>query len=348
MKFAIGYQEPANGEEFHSIVEDYREHVAEVYFAWPGAASGRPALGKGGGLRDWGAQERLEGNLERIKASGVKLDLLLNATCYGGRAASEALESEILSVLERVEEVAGGVDIVTTSSIAAAWILKRHAPGVEVRSSVNMKVGSPEAMSYVAELFDSFHFQRDFQRDVDRLREAQEWCAANGKRLSILANSGCLHCCPGQLFHDNLVAHDAEVSAMKPLEGFAPHVCWSLFKDKSKGAAVLKGSWIRPEDLRHYAPLVDVVKLATRSHATPRMVIGAYAAGRFNGNLLDLFEPTFSMAFAPEIFDNAQFPPDWFAATSSCKRVCHKCRYCEETFRKVLRKVQPCPARPCA
>ncbi len=336
IKFAVGYQEPDNGEDFLSIVEDYRGHISEMYFAWPGKASGRPSLGKGRKADDNGSVEDLEYNISEIRKTGVKLDLLFNAACYGGKAASMELEKETVSVAECVISVAGGLEIITTSSIAIAWIFKKHFPSVEVRASVNMKIGSPESMGYVSELFDSFHLQRDVQRNIRHAIDVKKWCVENGKKLCILANSGCLYCCPGQLFHDNLVAHDSEASGKEGIEGFVPHVCWNLFKDPEKRSAILKASWIRPEDLHNYEGIADVVKLATRIHSNPRMVIDAYVNGRHDGNILDLFEPTFSMAFAPEIISNRKFPPEWFDKTSTCDRRCHVCGYCREVFRQTL------------
>ena len=37
-----------------------------------------------------------------------------------------------------------------------------------------------------------------------------DWCRANGKKLCILANSGCLGNCPWQTYHDNLIAFPAD------------------------------------------------------------------------------------------------------------------------------------------
>ena len=335
MRFAIGYQEPENGEEFLSIVEDYAKDVAELYFAWPGAASGRPALGQRGNSRKKKV-ETLVFTLRGARRLGVKLDLLINASCYGGKAASKALEREVTRLVERAARAAEGLDIVTTPSLAVAWIVKRHFQEIEVRGSVNMKIPSAEAMSYVEDLFDSFHIQRDVQRDLRHVLETKRWCTANGKRLCLLANSGCLHHCPGQLFHDNLIAHDAEVRKQEGLEGFSPHVCWSLLSKPDRRDAFLQGSWIRPEDLRHYEGAVDVVKLATRIHSTPRMVIHAYTEGAFGGNLADLFEPTFSMLFAPAIVSNRRFPSDWFENTSTCRRNCLTCGFCRELLPKLL------------
>jgi len=262
--------------------------------------------------------------------------LLFNATCYGGKAASKELERDVSEKVERTAKAAGGLEILTTPSIAVAWIAKRLFPKIEVRASVNMKIPSAESMSYVSELFDSFHIQRDVQRDLEHVRKTKSWCEANGKKLCLLANSGCLQSCPGQLFHDNLVAHDAELGGEEPLEGFAPHVCWSLLRKPERRDAFLKGSWVRPEDLREYEGAIDVAKLATRIHSNPRMAVHAYASGSFEGNLADLFEPTFSSVFAPAVVSNRRFPKDWFKRVSSCGRDCQNCSFCRELLPKLL------------
>jgi hypothetical protein len=46
-------------------------------------------------------------------------------------------------------------------------------------------------------------------------------------------------------------------------------------------------------------------------HPRPGRVIGAYARGAFNGNLLELLEPGFADLFRPGIIDNTRFPAHW-------------------------------------
>ena len=93
---------------------------------------------------------------------------------------------------------------------------------------------------------------------------------------------------------------------------------------------------MRPEDLHHYEDLFDTVKLATRMHARPGMVIDAYCRGKFYGNTLDLCEPGFGRAIAPYIINNMAFPEDWFEKTTGCDKQCHQCGYCKSVLEKVL------------
>lgn len=335
MKYAIGYQQPENGDSFSDIVSDYREHISEVYFPWIGAASGRAALGSCRGGRDWKAQSVLEDDLRFIKSAGIRLDLLFNSNCYGERAASQSLENEVLSILEHLDDLVKGVDTVTTTSLAVARTVKKYFPEIDVRASVNMRIGTVQAMGYVSGLYDSFYIQRDIQRDLSAVRKIKAWCDANGKKLYMLANSGCLHCCPGQVFHDNMVAHDAAIDEMKNIPGWTPHVCWNLYRDPANFVEILRSTWVRPEDIHNYELTVEAAKLATRQHSNPRIVIGAYASEKYAGNTIDLFEPGFSPAFAPAILDNSRFPEDWFDKTSTCGRDCEKCDYCANVLKEI-------------
>jgi len=341
MKFAVGYQLFNDGEEsFTDIVNDFSNHISEVFFPWTDEPSCRASLSERNGFTDWSAQEQLIYELAEIRQKGVKLDLLFNANCYGGKAVSKYLENRVRSIIEYLGETTGGISIATTTSPAIAHIIKKHFPEIEVRASVNMRIGTVKGMQYLSDLFDSFHIQRDYNRDFERIEELKEWTDSNGKKLIMLANSGCLKFCSGQTFHDNMVAHEIDIDETVNMSEWNPHTCWRLFKDRKNWVCLLQNTWIRPEDIHHYDKYFDTVKLATRMHCRPAMVIRAYAERKYYGNLLDLCEPGFGPAIAPWIIDNSKFPPDWFEKTSGCAGKCHKCSYCESVLEKVLVKIQ--------
>ena len=318
------------------VIADYAEHIAEVYFPWADMPSGRAPLASRRGYTDWAAQRDLERDLLRLREMGMRLDLLFNAACYGGRAISEWLENQVRSVLDYLEAGVGGADIVTTTSPFVARTVKRYFPDIDVRASVNMRIGTVKGMQYLADVFDSYHVQREHNRDPAYLRELKTWADDAGKRLIMLVNSGCMIHCSGQSFHDNMVAHEAEIDECRNVTDWNAHTCWRFLQDPANRVSVLQNTWVRPEDLHHYEGLFDTVKLATRMHARPRAVIDAYVNQRFRGNLLDLMEPGFGPAFAPAVIDNTRFPDDWFARTSTCDRRCHACDYCAQVLERVL------------
>ena len=116
----------------------------------------------------------------------------------------------------------------------------------------------------------------------------------------------------------------------------APALCWRYYRDRENWGTVLQNSWVRLEDVHHYEPYVSAMKLATRMHANPRMVVRAYCEGKFAGNLLDLFEPGHGPIFAPYIVDNTRFPDDWFESVTNCDKRCHRCNYCASVLERVL------------
>lgn len=342
MKYLIGYQQPQEGQfSFLDFLEPYWSDVSEIFFPWIDSASGRSALGVQNGYVDWDAQRRLENDLSEIKQRNVKLDLLMNANCYGAQAISQALDHRVASIVDHLQERTGGVDVVTTTSPFIAERVKLRYPQIEVRASVNMWIGTIKAMDYLADLFDSFYIQREYNRDLAYVREMHDWCRERGKGLYMLANSGCMNFCTGHTFHDNLVAHDKEIAQACNVEGFQPHTCWRYLQKRENWHTVLQNSWIRPEDICHYEGLVDGVKLATRAHAHPGLVISAYLRGKFHGNLLDLCEPGYGPAFAPYMIDSTRLPADFWEKTSSCDRKCHLCDYCKNALDQALVRMDP-------
>ena len=335
MKFSVGYQpRREGGESFPDLLRDYAERVREVYFPWPHSPSGRPPI-----LTDLSAgdaAETLLADLREIRSMGIDLDLLLNANCYGADAVSRAFAGRIADVLETLRDADCFPAVVTAASPFVAWTVKERYPEIEVRASVNMRLGTVQAMGYVSDLFDSFCMQRDLQRDLRVLAPVSRWCRENGKKLCLLVNSGCLRFCPGQTFHDNLIAHCGEIDPDGVPEGFQPHVCWSTFlRHPERRPEILKATWIRPEDLGLYEPYADLFKLATRQHDHPRAVIGAYTSGKWDGDLLNLLEPGFGPAFGGDRLWNDRFPPDFAQTVGRCGGGCTGCGACEQIYETV-------------
>lgn len=334
MKLAVGYQQNPT-RPLTEVVRRHAPAIAEVYFAWPGEPSGRMPLGLDSAEALPAIQARLEADLEAFRALGIRLNLLCNATCYGEWALSEALAQRVRALVGYLRERVG-LAVVTTCSPLVAAVVKQSFPDTATRASVNMRVGTVQGAAYVAPYFDEYVVQREYNRDLARLAALRAWCDRHGKRLEILANSGCLYHCSGQAFHDNLVAHESAASEIRAAE-FDPSLCRQVLLDPSHWATLLQGTWIRPEDLHHYEPYVTQVKLATRMHHDPERVIAAYAAGSHAGDLLDLLEPGHGPMLGGRALDNTRFPADWFAVTSTCRRDCDACGYCARTLTTVLR-----------
>ena len=333
----VGYSITGEGQmPFPEIVAKYRRSIGEVYFSFPGMAGGRSALGNESGYTNYHALSILTEEISEIARMGVKLDLLFNALCNGDDALSLAHQRDVISVLEYLTDHGCKPSVVTTASPVTAQIVHRFDEKIDVRASVNMRISTIKGIQYVEHLFDSFCIFRDVNRDLEQLARLSEYLRKNGKGISILANSGCLRACSMQTFHDNAVAHEAGImsKANRPWAGVSG--CRTYLSDPAHWTAFLQNTWIRPEDIYHYDGLVDSVKLATRMHALPAMVIDAYARGSYSGNLADLFEPGHGPTFAPYVIDNDRFPADWFEKTTACNKKCEECGYCESVRARVF------------
>ena len=160
MDLAAGYQHFADGAPFAEIALRHPS-VKEVYFPWVDEPSGRPKLG----YEEEDDKEELalalRRDLTRFREAGVRLDLLLNANCYGAEAMSKNLEGRVIDIITKLLSWGVKPEVVTTASPFIARTLKNAFPEIEVRASVNMRLTTLQAFKYLAPLFDSYYLGRD-------------------------------------------------------------------------------------------------------------------------------------------------------------------------------------------
>lgn len=306
--------------------------IREVFFAWPGVLSCRPAPDFTDEVR-----ARMMADLRWCKANGILLDTLFNCNCYGDIAISPELADFVVRTLGEMDAEGLFPDIVTTTSPFIATVLRQRFPQVKIRFSVNMRIHGTLGFEPVMELFDSFYASREHQRDLAWLAKLGAWSRANGKILGMQVNSGCLRQCPFQTFHDNLHGHN-RLAQSKVGEQFD----FSVFRCKTNYARgnyedFLRATWIRPEDLPLYEEHVEIVKLATRRHAHPVEVLNAYATYAYDGNLADLMDPVhaFPKAFDNKAFDTTPLWPEVRGCTQA--NDCTHCGKCTKLMETVFR-----------
>lgn len=305
MKFSIGYQLTANADFLQTIIRN-KDRICEVFFAWDGFANGRNTTYIAGNFSQWEAYERKMSELKAISENGIKLNLLFNATCYGAESLSRAFFESIGNTTDFVKSTFG-LDSVTTTSPLIGKFIKENFPGMDIRASVNMSIGTVEGMDYVSRYFDSFYLKRELNRDFSAIRTIRDWCLDNGKQLYALANSGCLNNCSAHMFHDNLVSHESEIRKMD--NGYAfQGICREYLQDTQHLRSVLDiTNFIRPEDVELYEGLFPALKLATRVSNNPVRILKAYIENKkFSGSIFDLLEPNHTNTIYPYILDNSK------------------------------------------
>lgn len=342
MKYSIGYQLPDEYFSTYELCKNYADAVSNVYFSYSDEPSGRFAL-KGEDEKETAeiAAFQLE-ELGEIKKLGKSLTLLYNANCYGDRATSLDLKKHILFRTEFLKNKLD-IDCITTTSPFIAEIVKgEFGDDIKIKASVNMRIGSVAAMEQLADCFDGYYLQKEYNRNFDVIKKLKGWCDENGKTLHILANSGCMQNCAFQTFHDNLIAHSVGENGIENVNlGFsAPcHRFLSSLGAERGITKFMQSNFIRPEEVHLYEEYFNEMKLATRMHSRPTMVLAAYTRGKFSGNLLDLTEPSYSSLFKGYILDNAKIPSDWVKSAYYCNKNCSECTVCNTAVKKAVYKI---------
>jgi len=324
MKFSVGYQVNKDN-NFMEYLAQNKEYIYEMYFSWGDIPNGRNSMLLNSELLPWQAQAKQIEDLKYISDNGIKLNLLLNANCYGKESQARSF---FIKIGETIDFIASSFSLasVTTTSPLIAKFVHENFENIDVRASVNMKIGSVMGMEYVSEYFDSFYMQREHNRNINKIKELKTWCDCNGKGIYILANSGCLNDCSAHTFHDNLVAHESEIAKMDNGYNFEG-VCHSHLT-KNKLSILNNTNFIRPEDIHLYDEYFIAAKLATRVSKNPINIVNSYVKGKYSGAITDLLEPNHSDIFYPEIIENSKLPSSFGQKVMTCDKNCSTCNFC--------------------
>ena len=337
MNYIVGYPIKENKAFLNTCIQN-KSSISEVYFSWGDIPNGRSALSTDDASTPFELQHRQMNDLKLLSSEGISLNMLFNANCYGKDSQSREFFNRIGNLIDYISRELG-LSSVTTSSILIAKFIKNNFEDIDVRASVNMEIGSVEGISYVSDFFDSFYVKRELNRNLPALMKLKKWCNDNGKEMYLLANSGCLNNCSAHIFHDNLVAHEAEISAMDNGYQFRG-ICWDFLSDKSNFDKWLqRTNFIRPEDIKLYEDIVPAVKLATRVNTSPARVLSAYIAKHYRGSVMELLEPNHSGIFYPNYIENANFDEGFASHVINCNKNCEGCNFCADIMRRACIKL---------
>lgn len=233
--------------------------------------------------------------------------------------------------------------------------LSDAAPGLcgalEAVPGVNCGLDNPGKIFWHLEYIAQTRFRQPRKLNLDRelnrrLPELERLGQTLRERLSelqlvLLANEGCLPHCPFKQ------AHDAHL-ALSGLQGLAaPQLslnrergCTRLFFEKPE--LLFTAPFIRPEDQRAYAPLVDGIKVCGRSRGPEvmRALVTAYLEERFAGNLLWLNDSQEGLSGRLYV-DNTALPPNFLALVGDCTLDCRACGSCRELAQRHVQRLAP-------
>jgi collagenase-like PrtC family protease len=236
-------------------------------------------------------RKEIERHVRHAREGGIGFNYLLNASCLGN--------AEITRSGQRgIEELAGwlcdiGVESVTVASPVLLRLLKTRFPRLKVRISVFggvdrvRKAQMWEEMGADCIVLDSILVNRE----LGALAAIRKGISCD---LELLVNNNCLSACAMSPSHMNALSHAGQRGHGN--DGFLIDWCFLRCAEMKLRDPVnyIRSEWIRPEDLAVYEELgYDLFKVAERDIPTRLLVARAkaYAARRYDGNLLDLIQP---------------------------------------------------------
>lgn len=334
MKYSVGYNMLCS-DSFLPVILKHKTEVEEVYFAWADFANGRNSQTNQLGLSPWEAMRKQEDDLRLLDSNGIRFNLLLNANCYGADSLSREFYNKIGETVDYIKNEMNLSSVTTTSPLIAKFI-KNNFEDVLTRASVNMEIGTVSGMDYISEYFDGYYMKREHNRDFKRIEALKKWCDENGKALHILANSGCLNHCSAHVFHDNLVAHEAEIAKRDNCYAF-DGICHEYLKNEEKRVSLIRDTnFVRPEDVELYEKYFPTMKLATRVSKNPGMILESYVAKKGVGNILTLLEPDHSGRIYPYVIENSRLNNSYLY----CDKNCETCNKCYDNYKNALINIE--------
>ena len=311
------------------ILEARSGDLCEVYIAGSSdyVSTGRQGLGEAPHDHDL-----IERQTELCHRHGVRINVLMNASCVGGK---HLTDEGINLYMRYFEDLAScGVDAVTLADPYLIEVASKNFSFDVVVSCISF-VDSPEKAIFYEELgADAITPDTSINRDF-RLLEAI--VDAVSCEIRILVNEGCLYKCPFRPFDFNVVSHTS---------GPPPHpkISFSYYQRRCRSLRVkkpwliMKANWVRPEDLGAYEEIgIDTFKISGRNQPVSWIIetIAAYKERNYHGNLLNILDYSRSMRslfYIPnEELDGA------LERWKRCDKICHRCGFCRDLTARVMR-----------
>lgn len=268
---------------------------------------------------------------------GIGFNYTLNAAHMNNKEFTRRGLLEILNFLDKLNQI--GVRAVTITLPSLTMLVKRLDYDFEIVTSTICTIADAnKARAYEKMGVDRIVVDESVNRKFGNLRRI---CAAVETSVETIINAVCHKNCAFRTFHYNQIASDSIEVVNDASANFYSHQC--VLQRFDKVSNLLRLSWIRPEDLKHYEQCgVTYFKVQGRHtalHGDPVRAAEAYFKESFDGNLmelLDLFAPTnqFKVYIDNKKLDG--FLEAYIRNENFCRNDCTNCNYCEIFARKCI------------
>lgn len=290
-------------------------------------------------------------SLDSLKESLSRLAMPRKYVLANGRFHPDAVYcggDELQPLIKKLDELvsAGQLDGLIFADSYMLTAIGDAAPSlastIEAIPSVNFQIDSTDKLAALLELICATGFRTPGKITLDRYlnRRPEELIGLKyelyrrwpGIAVELLANEGCLPCCPFRATHEALISlANCRVEGLDTRKINDDLACVRQLTDAPY--RILSSPFIRPEDMTFYQDKTDVIKICGRTLGPGflKKTIAAYLAGSYHGNLLELFDASHWMADFWSL-PNQSLPEDFLEKIIRCRLDCSACTYCKELF----------------
>lgn len=332
------------------LFEKY-EKVSEVYVK--GDSSN---IGTGRIFQYSPSKSYLKKLCKEIHDRGCEVNIVLNATCFGGEQYTKKWITNTLRYLDHLSSL--NVDLLTIADPYLIALIHHYGYSFKIVVSVLAFVHTVVGARYFDEMkVDRITLSTNINRDLNLIRKIRKCVKSD---LALIVNEGCLLDCPNRHFCYNYISH---LSGNKDSDIHADYEVYYWVSDNliriKQPYTLLTSPWIRPENLRDYENVgINIFKISGRNKPLEflKKALEAYHSLHFDGNIFDIIDggcrmpdawsknPTGYRLYGPPRYylDNKNLDA-FFKKVTSCDKNCSECGFCKEFAEKHLRENEEIP-----
>ncbi|MDH7499965.1 MAG: U32 family peptidase, partial [candidate division NC10 bacterium] len=199
LEFSVPYNnDPETLEEIFELKNLGGNRIREIYLSGPQEYAGSGRITKKLTLKQF------LGIVGRIHREGIRVNLVVNATCDGTQWYASRTIQGMLEYM-RMLHVEHGVEAVTVANPFYIHLFKARFPHLEITASVLADIDCLQRAAIFRNMgADLITPDANINRDLALLRRIKEGTNAE---LKLMVNEGCLYKCPFRRFHFNYISH---------------------------------------------------------------------------------------------------------------------------------------------
>ena len=244
-------------------------------------------------------REQVEEHVREARKTGFSFTYLLNAPGMGGRQFDRDTRRRILEHLDWLSSIP--VDAITVSLADLVHLIKRRYPHFKVKASHNCLIRRvPQAKMFEESGADMLTLHQTATRDFHNLKLLLKEVRIP---VQIICTIDCMPGCPNSVgYHmSGTSTLSSERAELNEHNRHASGYCfaWCHLKKAQAPEEILKGGFVRPEDLPSYEAVgITDFKIDTRVLTTPVILARAraFAQRTYSGDLKRLLS-VFSLGY---------------------------------------------------